>query len=72
MEKENDSETKFPIDVKLLAVFIAICLAMALYDNATSETYSYCKSGHWMGKMHICDTTITVNKKTGKITKIEF
>lgn len=71
MDTRKD-ESKFPIQVKILAIFIIICWIMAFYDSVTSETYSYCKSGHWMGKMYHCDTTVTVNKKTGNIIKIEF
>lgn len=62
---------KFPVQVKILFVFIIVCWIMAFYDSATSKTHSYCKSGHYMGKMYLCDTTVTVNEK-GKIIRIDI
>ncbi|MBK7362811.1 MAG: hypothetical protein IPJ01_10985 [Micavibrio sp.] len=72
LEPLKNDNGKFPLDVKLLGVFLALAISIALWDSYKSPTYSYCKSGHWMGKIYRCDTTVTVNKKTGKITKIEF
>lgn len=71
MDTKEDNG-KFPIQVKILAISIIICWIMAFYDSVTSETYSYCKSGHWMGKMYHCDTTATIDKRTGKIIKLEI
>ena len=68
--KKDDG--KFPLDVKLLGIFLVLAISIALWDSYKSPTYSYCKSGHWMGKMYLCDTTVTVNKKTGNIVKIQF
>jgi len=72
LEPLKKDDGKFPLDVKILGVFLSLAIIIAFWDSYNSPTYSYCKSGHWMGKCYICDTTVTINKKTGKVVKYEF
>lgn len=53
MENLEKDDGKFPLSVKLLGIFLVLAISISLWDSYKSPMYSYCKSGHWMGKCYM-------------------